>query len=80
MTIKHLFLVLSATALAAPVSAAPAKPARPAKASGMPSDNDVLRFVCGLIGNKTAEAARQQQQCRAKASLGKGRQRGVRPR
>lgn len=76
------FLFALTAALAA-TSAAGAAPARnkPAHASPAPgvSDNDVLRFACDLIGNRTAEAARNQRKCREGASLGQGRQRGVRP-
>jgi hypothetical protein len=51
-----------------------------ATGTGVPSDNDVLRYVCGLIPASTPEMAGNRRRCMEGASMGKGRQRGVRPR
>jgi hypothetical protein len=46
----------------------------------MLSDNEVLRYVCALIGTSTPEMAHNRKRCMEGANLGKGRQRGVQPR
>ena len=82
---KFLLVTMTAAAVAATTASAAPKQGQKARAGAaepaMPaiSDNEVLTFACNLIGNKTAEAARNQRKCRESASLGQGRQRGVRP-
>jgi hypothetical protein len=80
---RPFLLTMTAVALAAGAAPAHGQKARAGKAEpAMPaiSDNEVLTYVCNLIGNRTPEAARNQRKCRESASLGQGRQRGVRPR
>lgn len=81
MTITKLVLLVAASAVATG-AAASGNPSAEKRAMAMHEQyhDDVLRFACDLIGNKTPEAARNQRRCREGASLGPNRPRGVRPR
>jgi hypothetical protein len=81
MMIKSLVLLLTASAMASG-AAASGKPGAGKRQMVVHEQYhaDAIRLVCELIGNKTAEAARNQRRCREGASIGPGRPRGVRPR
>ena len=81
MTIRKLVLVL-ATATLATSTAASSKSGTGKRQMEVREEyhEDAIRLVCGLIGNKTPEAARNQRRCMEGAAIAPNGPRGVRPR